>query len=565
MDDRNPSPPRLSAEEIELIQCDNIGDTVFSKKWVLATLMKLIQSVQTNAEGSQDDFANDEQQREQQQSAREVEDFHSHDLDDDFERELCELWDMSMNADVATFLEEMETTEVLLDAVLRSQSARVTEICVGILANMACSHEVCTKMMRNKELVNLVAALLDEPDAPVLVEVTRLIHVCLSNNEVLLKWMDVLETETVFKNLMYILENSLNVDLLTNCSQVVDKVLDSSDEMLRTWADLPLVTAVCEAMKQMHMRSEQLHIVETLLHILQMISTVEQGVQGLVSCVSVVPLLCHFVAECGHDEGGIIVGREVSLMESFSVLNVILVADPISVLKAMEKEPRIMKVLLGLLGYSCKIHRKRSKSSLNRFSFSENEEKRLERSLSHEEKPVRDQKTDSETNTAGDQPSGNSSGIKRENNTNEGNDVHVSSSDHIKNAKEEQADEAEGSRRESIEVAACSSRDELFNMETATDHEEGHEGDIPDVHHQYFTVGTGFLKDVISESAKAPKCVSSMIAPHETLLQKIVHYASRIKVYNTLVSDLVESTLSISELSSLHKKLSERLYTHKVH
>ena len=44
------------------------------------------------------------------------------------------------------------------------------------------------------------------------------------------------------------------VDLLTNCSQVVDKALDSRDEMLRTWADLPLVTAVCEAMKQMHMR-----------------------------------------------------------------------------------------------------------------------------------------------------------------------------------------------------------------------------------------------------------------------------------------------------------------------
>ena len=103
-----------------------------------------------------------------------------------------------------------------------------------------------------------------------------------------------------------------------------------------------------------------------------------------------------------------------------------------------------MKVLLGLLGYSCKIHRKRSKSSLNRFSFSENEENRLDRSLSHEEKPVVNQKTDSETNTAGDQPSENSSAIKRENNTNEGNDVHVSSSDHIKNPKEEQADEAEG-------------------------------------------------------------------------------------------------------------------------
>lgn len=55
------------------------------------------------------------------------------------------------------------------------------------------------------------------------------------------------------------------------------------------------------------------------------------------SCVSVVPLLCHFIAECGHDEGGIIVGREVSLTESFSIMNVILVADPITVLTAMEK------------------------------------------------------------------------------------------------------------------------------------------------------------------------------------------------------------------------------------
>ena len=36
---------------------------------------------------------------------------------------------------------------------------------------------------------------------------------------------------------------------------------------------------------------------------------------------------------------------------------------------------------------------------------------------------------------------------------------------------------------------------------------------------------------------QAPKCVSSMLAPHEILLQKIVHYASRITVYNTMVSD----------------------------
>jgi hypothetical protein len=48
-------------------------------------------------------------------------------------------------------------------------------------------------------------------------------------------------------------------------------------------------------------------------------------------------LLCHFIGECGHDEGGIIVGRELSLMASFSVLNVILLAEPLNVLTAMEK------------------------------------------------------------------------------------------------------------------------------------------------------------------------------------------------------------------------------------
>lgn len=91
MADRNPSPPRLSAEEIELIQYDNIGETVFSKKWVLGTLMKLVQSLQSNTEDSE------EGQNDERASSREGEDNASHELSDDFEKELCELWDMSMN------------------------------------------------------------------------------------------------------------------------------------------------------------------------------------------------------------------------------------------------------------------------------------------------------------------------------------------------------------------------------------------------------------------------------------------------------------------------------------
>ena len=55
-----------------------------------------------------------------------------------------------------------------------------------------------------------------------------------------------------------------------------------------------------------------------------------------------------------------------------------------------------MKVLLGLLGYSCKIHRKRSKSSLNRLSFTETMENKFERSFSKEESTEENEKNNAE-------------------------------------------------------------------------------------------------------------------------------------------------------------------------
>lgn len=42
----------------------------------------------------------------------------------------------------------------------------------------------------------------------------------------------------------------LVVDLLNNCCHLVEKVLDTSDDLVEEWSDIDLVTAVCEAMKQ---------------------------------------------------------------------------------------------------------------------------------------------------------------------------------------------------------------------------------------------------------------------------------------------------------------------------
>ena len=53
--------------------------------------MKLVQSLQSTTEDSE------EGQNDEHASSREGEDNASHELSDDFEKELCELWDMSMN------------------------------------------------------------------------------------------------------------------------------------------------------------------------------------------------------------------------------------------------------------------------------------------------------------------------------------------------------------------------------------------------------------------------------------------------------------------------------------
>ena len=61
---------------------------------------------------------------------------------------------------------------------------------------------------------------------------------------------------------------------------------------------------------------------------------------------------------------------------------------------------------------------------------------------------------------------------------------------------------SKANRREPTDAMACSSKD------TARDQHDGSfEVDIADIHHQYFTVATSFLKDIISESAKVGSCV----------------------------------------------------------
>ena len=103
-----------------------------------------------------------------------------------------------------------------------------------------------------------------------------------------------------------------------------------------------------------------------------------------------------------------------------------------------------MKVLLGLLGYSCKIHRKRSKSSLNRLSFTETDEHRFERGFSSEEKTLENDigNAHSKVDSIKSEPAASTSGAEAGTNNGEENDL--PSSHQTEKPKDELPDQREG-------------------------------------------------------------------------------------------------------------------------
>ncbi|KAK6178561.1 hypothetical protein SNE40_013323 [Patella caerulea] len=263
--DRNPSPPQELQQNLEAVFGDSIGQTAFSKHWVLTTLMRLMDEVKLDVKTVEDD---EDQVK---------------DVDEDFQNELCQLWDMSMNNEVAKYLEEFKAVDILSDVISKSKAPRVTEICVGILGNMACDADICASMMLNEKLVDMMLMLLKGSDTPTLVETTRLLHTCFSNKQTSKSWNEAIKGDPEVQiDVQFILQSSTNSDLLKSTTEFVGILLDSDDELCLNWADEAIVISLLEAIKQVgYNHSDAL---EPYLHIFQLFSTSETGVEALMKC-----------------------------------------------------------------------------------------------------------------------------------------------------------------------------------------------------------------------------------------------------------------------------------------
>ncbi|KAG3285636.1 protein SAAL1 isoform X1 [Ictidomys tridecemlineatus] len=332
--DRNPSPPPPSRDEKEHQEAaggDCIGSTVYSKHWLFGVLSGLIQIVrpQNTKSGSDDE----EQQME---------------LDEEMENEICRVWDMSMDEDVALFLQEFKAPDIFMGVLARSKCPRLREICVGILGNMACFQEICVSISSDKNLGQVLLHCLYDSDPPTLLETSRLLLTCLSQTEVASVWVErIREQPAIYDSICFIMSSSTNVDLLVKVGEVVDKLFDLDEKLMLEWIrngvaqplgqpqedseEQPvfrIVPCVLEAAKQL--RSENPEGLDVYMHILQLLTTVDDGIQAIVQCPDtgkdtwtlLFDLVCHEF--CQSDDPPIILQEQKTVLASiFSVLSAI--------------------------------------------------------------------------------------------------------------------------------------------------------------------------------------------------------------------------------------------------
>ncbi|EEC02629.1 hypothetical protein IscW_ISCW002577 [Ixodes scapularis] len=131
-------------------------------------------------------------------------------LDREVEQELCTLWDMAANSDVARFLHEFKAFEIFLQIIKTSRSPRLVEILVGILGNMAVFPDLSLALSQEDSMLQMVLQLLGGSDAPTLLQLLsamekqefldafwHLLHVLDYETDIrdmLVPWRDKLET-----------------------------------------------------------------------------------------------------------------------------------------------------------------------------------------------------------------------------------------------------------------------------------------------------------------------------------------------------------------------------------
>ncbi|KAG9459272.1 hypothetical protein H6P81_003780 [Aristolochia fimbriata] len=142
----------------------------------------------------------------------------------------CILWDLSADNSHAEFMVENFLLDVLLASLTVSESMRTREICLGIIANLACHEALRKHLFSTNGLIGTVVDQLFVDDSPCLVETFRLLTVGLQGCGAL-TLAEQLQSDSIMSRILWIAENTLNAQLLERCMAFFSVILESSEDV----------------------------------------------------------------------------------------------------------------------------------------------------------------------------------------------------------------------------------------------------------------------------------------------------------------------------------------------
>lgn len=196
----NPTITTDLIEDLEKIKGDSIGDTLYSSRFVLKTLIKLTNFTSTS----------------------------TLEEDEEFEKDLCILWDMTIEKDVVLLLLEHNVLELFASIIqTNEEDKRLTEILVGIIGNMCAVSETRSRLCFSVELMTPVLDLVSCTDSLILVQLMRLLHAALvfenSGDEIC--WFNHFKSaENFVEKLAFLLYNSMSTTLLVNAYEALNSI-----------------------------------------------------------------------------------------------------------------------------------------------------------------------------------------------------------------------------------------------------------------------------------------------------------------------------------------------------
>ncbi|KAG4972225.1 hypothetical protein JHK85_038646 [Glycine max] len=235
--------------------------------------------------------------------------------EDAWEEYGCILWDLAASKTHAELMVENLILEVLLGNLLVCKSERVTEISIGIIGNLAC-HEVPMKHIISTEgLIEIILDKLFMDDPQCLCETCRAVSVSDMQKDCLLTvglqsgesiaWAEALQSEHILCQILWIAENTLNLQLLEKIIGLILAILESQQKVVDAilppmmklgLANILISLLTFEISKLMTERiPERYSILDLILRAIEALSVMDDHSQEICSSSELFQLLCDLV------------------------------------------------------------------------------------------------------------------------------------------------------------------------------------------------------------------------------------------------------------------------------